>query len=103
MTMPPGPFAPDPMSVDPARIERNWRAITIELDAPRPGRVERFLQAFGLPSRFSRLVVATPALRRSWFVALGLSMLIGLAATDAAKPRDDLFVLLDRKIQWSWI
>ncbi len=81
-------------TTDPARIERNWRAITIELDSPRPGRLERMLQRLGLPTDVSRLVVATPALRRSWFVALGLSMLIGLLATDAAKPRDDLFVLL---------
>lgn len=81
-------------ATDPARIERNWRSITIELDAPRPGFVERFLRRIGLPAHLTRLMVATPALRRSWFIALGLSILIGLGATDAAKPRDDLFILL---------
>ena len=82
------------LATDPARIERNWRAITVELDAPRPGYVERALRRVGLPAHFTRLIVATPALRRSWFIALGLSILIGLGATDAAKPRDDLFILL---------
>lgn len=81
-------------ATDPARIDRNWRAITIELDSPQPSRVERLLRLFGMRSDLSRLVVATPALRRSWFIALGLSILIGLAATDAAQPRDDLFVFL---------
>ena len=28
-------------NIEPARIDRNWRAITIELDAPRPGRIVR--------------------------------------------------------------
>lgn len=81
-------------SVDPARIEANWRAITIELDAPAPSRMERLLRAVGLPSRITRLVVATPALRRSWYLAIGMVMLIGLALTDAARPREGLFALL---------
>ncbi len=81
-------------ATDPERIERNWRSITVELDAPRPGLIERFLRRLGLPAHFTRLMVATPALRRSWFIALALSILIGLGATDAAKPRDDLFILL---------
>ncbi len=80
--------------VDPARVDRNWRAITIELDAPRPGRVERLLRFFGLPAHVTRLVVATPALRRAWFLATGLAILIGLGATDVDRPRENLFVLL---------
>lgn len=80
--------------VDPARIDRNWRAISIELDAPRPGRLERFLRFFGMPSHITRLMVATPALRRAWFLATGLAILIGLGATDGDRPRADLFVLL---------
>jgi len=81
-------------ATDPSRIERNWRAITVELDAPRASSLERLLRRLGIPARITTLVVATPALRRAWFIALGLAILIGLAATDAAKPRDDLFVLL---------
>ena len=56
-----------PWPVDQARIDANWRAITIELDAPTPSRVERLLRAVGLPARVTRLVVATPALRRAWY------------------------------------
>jgi hypothetical protein len=85
---------PSPWSVDPARIEANWRAITIELDAPAPSRMERLLRAAGLPSRLTRLVVATPALRRSWYLATAVAILIGLALTDAARPREGLFALL---------
>lgn len=87
----PGPFQ---WPVDQARIDRNWRAITIELDAPRPGRIERALQFLGLPAHITRLVVATPALRRAWFVATGLAVLVGLGATDGNNPIEDLFVLL---------
>ncbi len=80
--------------VDPARIDANWRAITVELDAPIPGRMERLLRRFGLPSHITRLVVATPALRRAWYLATGLAILIGLAGTDASRPRENLFGLL---------
>ncbi len=80
--------------VDQARIDRNWRAVTIELDAPRPGRIERLLRAFGLPAHITRLMVATPALRRSWFLATGFAVLIGLIGTDTATPRESLIVLL---------
>jgi hypothetical protein len=80
--------------IDQTRIDRNWRAVIVELDAPVPGRIERLLRRVGLPARITRLVVATPALRRAWFVATGLAMLIGLASADAARPRDDLFALL---------
>ncbi len=90
MTVPIDPRWP----VDPARVEANWRAITIELDAPMPGRMERLLRRAGLPSHVTRLVVATPALRRAWYLATGLAILIGLAGTDASEPRDDLFGLL---------
>jgi hypothetical protein len=85
---------PSPWSVDPARIEANWRAITIELDTPAPSRMERLLRAAGLPARITRLVVATPALRRSWYLATAVAILIGLALTDAARPREGLFALL---------
>ncbi|MEM7322293.1 MAG: zf-HC2 domain-containing protein [Actinomycetota bacterium] len=83
-----------PWPVDQTRVDRNWRAITIELDAPRPGRLERLLRLLGMPVTVTRLLAATPALRRSWFLATALAMLIGIGATDASKPRDDLFVLL---------
>lgn len=80
--------------IDQSRIDRNWRAVVIELDAPRPGRVERFLRFFGLPAHVTRLMVATPALRRAWFLATGFAILIGLIITDTSQPRDSLLGLL---------
>ncbi|MGI9598416.1 MAG: zf-HC2 domain-containing protein [Acidimicrobiales bacterium] len=80
--------------IDQARIDRNWRAITIELDAPRPGRIERLLRFVGLPAHVTRLVVATPALRRAWFLATGLAVLIGLGAFEAERPIQSLFIPL---------
>ncbi|MEL6981078.1 MAG: zf-HC2 domain-containing protein [Actinomycetota bacterium] len=85
---------PSPWPVDQARIDANWRAITIELDAPVPGRMERLLRAVGLPARFTRLVVATPALRRAWYLATGLAILISIGAATGPQPREDLFMLL---------
>lgn len=90
MTQTPGYHWP----IDQARIDRNWRAITIELDAPRPGRIERLLRTFGLPAHFTRLVVATPALRRAWFLATGFAIVAGLVATDPQQPREKLLLLL---------
>jgi hypothetical protein len=94
MTTPTSSGFQPPWPIDQARVDRNWRAITIELDAPRPGRLERFLRFFGMPVNVTRLVAATPALRRAWFLATAVAMLIGIGATDAAKPRADLFLLL---------
>jgi hypothetical protein len=76
------------------RIDANWWAIAVELDAPRPGFVERCLRAVGLPSWVTRLVTATPGLRRAWFVALGVVVVAGLGAADATDPRGSLFTLL---------
>ncbi len=81
------------MPVEQSRIDANWRAITIELDAPRPGRVERCLQALGVPSDITRVMLATPALRRSWFAAVFVVAVIGLLVAGAEQPRDAFFNL----------
>jgi len=91
MTVP----ADDPaFAVDPARIESNWRSISAALDAPRPGVLERLLRTVGLPPHATRLVVATPALRRAWWVAMIVVLLVGLGTADAADPRESLLVFL---------
>lgn len=75
------------------RLDANWRAITAELDVPRPGPIERVLGALGVPATASRVVVATPALRRAWYLSIGITVLVGLGA---ARPddRESLFALL---------
>lgn len=79
--------------IDPARLDANWRAITIELDAPRPPRAERALRAVGVPTTVVRMVAATPALRRSWYLSIVAVVLLGLGAADPA-DRGSLFALL---------
>ncbi|MFW2333992.1 zf-HC2 domain-containing protein, partial [Ilumatobacter sp.] len=83
----------DPVSIDPARIDANWRAISIELDAPRPSRLERALRLVRIPVPVVRMVAATPALRRSWYLSIVAVVLIGLGVAD---PTDEgsLFALL---------
>jgi hypothetical protein len=86
-------MTPRHTAVDHARIDANWSAIRAELDAPRPPRLEWVLRRLGVPSHATRLVVATPALRRAWFVSLGLVLLVGLGAAQPGQ-RDTLFTFL---------
>ena len=79
--------------IDPARLDANWRAITIELDAPRPSRAERLMRAIGVPTTVVRMVAATPALRRSWYLSIVAVMIVGLGAADPS-DRGSLFALL---------
>lgn len=80
--------------IDPTRIERNWHAITAELDAPQPSRIEKLLTAVGVPARLSRLALATPSLRRVWYVVTGLVILLGLAGADTTADRESIFGFL---------
>lgn len=73
--------------VDQARLDANWRAIQVELDAPAPSRMERWLRRVGVPAQATRLVLATPALRRAWYLAIAGAVLIALAAADPDAPR----------------
>jgi hypothetical protein len=80
-------------NIDQARLAANWRAITAELDAPRPVRVERMLLALRLPPHVVRMIVATPALRRSWYLSILAVVLVGLGGAEPDRP-DSLFALL---------
>lgn len=80
--------------VDPQRIERNWNAIAAELDAPVPSRIERMLTALGVPAHFSRVALATPSLRRVWFIATALVVVIGLASADKGQTPDSIITFL---------
>ncbi len=95
MSYSPPPPAPQPAApIDPARLARNWRAVTVELDAPTATRTERLLRRIGLPSHVTRLMAATPALRRSWYVSIAVMLLIGLGPLDTADPRASAFLML---------
>jgi hypothetical protein len=79
--------------VDQVRLDANWRAITAELDAPKPSLLERLLARIRVPAHVTRVVVATPALRRAWYLALGVAVLVGLGAANPG-DRSSLFTLL---------
>ena len=81
-------------TVAPQRLDANWRAIVAELDAPARSTLERVLLALRMPEPIARTLVATPALRRAWFVATGVALLFGLGAADTSKPGASLLMLL---------
>ena len=76
----------EPVHIDPNRIAANWRAVEIELDVPRPSRLERVLRLVRVPVPAVRMVAATPALRRSWYLSIVAVVLVGLGIAD---PTDD--------------
>jgi len=78
---------------DHARLDANWRAIAAELDAPRPSIPERALGRLHVPGHVTRLVLATPALRRAWYLSIAIAVIVGLGS---ARPDDvgSLFTLL---------
>lgn len=82
------------LHVSAQRLDANWKAITAELDAPRRSRLERMLLALRTPEPIARLLVATPALRRAWFIATGVALFFGLTAADTEKPDASLWPLL---------
>jgi hypothetical protein len=77
-------------SAESARIEHNLLAIAVELDAPRVGAIERAITRIGIPADTARLLGATPSLRRSWFIAIGLALFFGLAAANPDRPGTSL-------------
>jgi hypothetical protein len=63
------------------RLDGIWDAVAAELDAPRPGPVERLLARLGMREDTARLIVTTPSLRLSWLTSLAL--VLGFAALTA--------------------
>ena len=80
--------------VDPARLERNWQAITVELDVPAPSRLERLVRRLGFPAHLTRVALATPGLRRAWFVAIAVVVFVALLAGDTATNADNIIGFL---------
>jgi hypothetical protein len=53
-----------------------WDGIAAELDAPRPGLLERVLVAIGVRPGLARFCAATPTLRLGWLLANALVLLL---------------------------
>lgn len=64
----------------PALVDDGWARLDAELDAPRPGGVERMLLWAGLSDHTARLLAATPVLRRSWLLAMAVTLLFAVTA-----------------------
>ena len=71
--------------VDPVVVRAGWARLDAELDAPRPGPVEALLVRLGLPAHTARLLACTPALRRSWLTAVGLTLVVATGAAHLAR------------------
>jgi len=82
----------------PTRMAENLHSIHAELDAPAEPRLARVLRRFGVPDLTIPLVTATPALRRSWFVAVAIAILFSLSVasnnTGAGVDRIAVFLTL---------
>ena len=62
-----------------------WDGVAAELDAPRPGPLERLLVAVGVRPRLARFTAATPTLRLGWLLANALVLLL-VALPMALRP-----------------
>jgi hypothetical protein len=53
-----------------------WQGVAAELDAPRPGVLERLLVAVGVRPALARFTATTPSLRLGWLLANALVLLL---------------------------
>jgi len=72
-------------AVPAAPVDAGWRRLSVTLDAPVPGPVERLLTACGVPEHTARLLAATPVLRASWLCAVLLTLLSTVLAAHLAE------------------
>lgn len=77
-----------------ARLARNLDAVMGEIAAPPRSRLERLLLRLRMPEPTARLVAATPALRRSWIVAVVVAIGFAAAAGDASWSADSRLAVL---------
>ncbi|MFF9059722.1 zf-HC2 domain-containing protein [Streptomyces sp. NPDC101213] len=80
-------------AVDPVALDAGWERLDAELDAPRPGPVERLLVRLGAADHTARLLTATPVLRRSWLLAVASLLVMTVLAVHLV-DRPALFLAL---------
>ena len=81
---------------DHDRLMANFAVVEAEIDAPRPGPLARLLMRCGVHEDTVPLITATPALRRSWIIAVTLAVLFALSAAgnSTAEGADRIVVFL---------
>lgn len=80
--------------VDTSRVDAVWHGILDELDAPKPGPVERFLLWMRVPDHLARLLAATPSLRLSWLLAVAGTLAFAVAAAHIGPGEGALFLVV---------
>jgi len=86
----------DNVAVDAGRLAANFAAVEAELDAPPASLLARLLKRVGVQDRIIPLVTATPALRRSWILAVVVSLLfaVNAASSSVGSGADRIVVFL---------
>jgi hypothetical protein len=79
---------------DRAQLQRLWTNIADVVTYPEPGLVEKLLMRVGVKDHLARLLVATPALRASWFAALALALTFAVVSAYANQKGYLVFLLL---------
>jgi hypothetical protein len=76
------------------RLESLWKDIARVVSFAEPGLVEKLLLRLGMRDHVTRLLVATPALRVSWFAAVALVLTFAVVAAHANRNGYMLFLVL---------
>jgi hypothetical protein len=69
----------------PLDLDYVWEGVAAELDAPKPGLLERLLVAVGVRPGLARFCATTPSLRLGWLLANALVLLL-IALPMALRP-----------------
>ena len=79
---------------DRDRLGAVFANVTDALDAPRAGIAERLLSAAGIKPATARLLVATPALRVSWLLAIAVALAFAVGAANSEDHATVVFLAL---------
>lgn len=82
---------PAPRMLDAGLV---WREVIDRVDRGERGLIERALTRVGLAPHLVRLLLATPALRRSWLLAVAVALGFAVAAAHGGGGQPWLFLLL---------
>jgi hypothetical protein len=74
------------VAVGPELVRAGWSRLDTELDVPDPGPVERLVMWLGVADHTARLLAATPALRRSWLVAVASTLVLTATLANLVHP-----------------
>ena len=80
--------------VEPLRLERMWTQVAGAVAISEIGVVERMLRRLGVREHVARLLAATPALRLSWLLAIGMVLTIGVVAAYGSANGYVLFLVV---------